>query len=80
MRQRIHDLMFYVSETKCYSETYDYKSQLEQDETEGLSSCMGKEIEPGHLLHDQTCRDVFYNQHPFHLAIFLTPLIIPVWE
>jgi hypothetical protein len=33
MRQRIHDLMFYVSETKCYSKTYDYESQLEQDET-----------------------------------------------
>jgi hypothetical protein len=27
--------MFYVSETKCYSKTYDYRSQLEQDETKG---------------------------------------------
>jgi hypothetical protein len=47
----------------------------------GLSSCIGKEIEPGKSFHNQTCRDVFYNQHPYDLAFSLPPLlIIPIWE
>jgi hypothetical protein len=72
----IHDLMFYVSETKCYSKTYDYKSQHNKKRPKGPSSCVGKEIEPGKSFRNQTCRDVFYNQHPYDLAFSLPPLLI----